>query len=92
MKNLYIVSFIYAPYQISLNIYTVWAEDGDQAEELAKLYKAEGDARDWDEYEIETINVEGVTSRKNFEKYDPEQGWVGDGECPVEQIFHWSRG
>ncbi len=93
MNKLYIVSLVYAPYQIQVSVFSVWAKDDDTAENLAKLYKSEGEIdKDWSEYEIETVQIEGTSSRKTFKGWNDEEGWIGHGSMPVEEIFHWSRG
>lgn len=93
MKKLFIVSFVYAPFQVQISVFSVWAIDDTQAEKLAKLYKSEGEEeKDWSEYDIETTQIDGVETKRRFQKFDSDQGWIGDGELPVEQIFHWSRG
>lgn len=92
MNKLFLVSFVYAPFQVAISIFSVWAKDDEEAEMFAKLYKSEGEEdKDWSEYVIETTELDAST-RKQFQTFDPDEGWVGNRDNPVELVFYWSRG
>ena len=92
MRKLYIVSFVYAVDSISIAVYAAFAKDGQHAEDLAKMYKSEGEKIDWDDYTIDVTDMRMRVNDKSFKELDSEEGWTGEGDYPVTEVFYWSRG
>lgn len=91
MKELFIVGIVYAPYQVSVNVYAVWAQNAKKAMFLAEMYQGEGKALDPQEYDIDVTALH-TFSDLDVQRFDSKRGWIGKGKNPVEQVFHWSRG
>jgi hypothetical protein len=89
--KLYIVGLTYAPYQVQVNVYRVWAPNAARAQFLAEMYRGEGSQLS-DEWERDVSKIEFVSTQRAFQDWSDTDGWIGEGECPVKEVFHWSRG
>jgi len=89
-REQFVVSAVYAPYQVSIYVYLVWGLDTNDALFLAEMYRGEGEklSEEW-ELDITPLNV---MTEVEFETYNDEDGWTRSGTELVQEIFHWSRG